>query len=166
MAERGDRHRGAVKLNKIVWWADQESYRRGGYSITGSDYQRLPQGPVPHRLDLIRQQLARGARVTIGHRDVGAPNPAIVLEPGPSSDMSEVRRLLDEDDVAMLEEALAKFHNWTGTQVSEFSHRESIAWKNLEDGDLIPDSAWLIDTRSVATDFDVKKLLNDSGFPT
>ena len=162
MAESGDQHRGAVKLNKIIWWADQESFRRYGYSITGSEYQRLPQGPVPFRFPPVRDLLANAQRVKITQQDVGAPNPATVLEPGPQLDLALVRRVLSADDLAMLDESLAKFHDWTGTQISDFSHRESVAWQNAEDGELIPDSAWLIDPSAAPAEFDVAQLLSDN----
>jgi hypothetical protein len=39
---------GATKLNKILWFADLEHYRRTGRSITGATaYTKLQHGPVP-----------------------------------------------------------------------------------------------------------------------
>ncbi len=164
MAELSDPHRGAVKLNKIIWWADQESYRRVGYSITGSEYQRLAQGPVPYRFPPIRQLLASAKRVLVTRQDVGAPKLSTILEPGPASDIAAVRQLLTSADLELLDESLSKFHGWTGQRVSDFSHRESVAWQNLEDGDLIPDGAWLIDPHPKSpANFDVAQLLSDNG---
>src|SRR5215831_1677028 len=38
---------GTVKLNKILWFADLEYYRRTGHTITGATaYTKLPHGPV------------------------------------------------------------------------------------------------------------------------
>jgi hypothetical protein len=43
---------GAVKLNKILWFADCEHYRRHGRSLTGEEaYVRRPQGPCPYRME-------------------------------------------------------------------------------------------------------------------
>ena len=163
MVDSGDPHRGAVKLNKIIWWADQESFRRIGYSITGSRYQRLQQGPVPYRFPPVRDQLAAAQKILVTQQDVGAPRPATVLEPGPSGDISRVHSVLAVGDIQILDESLAKFHGWSGKKASDFSHRESVAWQNLEDGDLIPDGAWLIDPEGRTADFDVAQLLVDNG---
>lgn len=163
MAESGDPHRGVVKLNKIIWWADQEAFRRFGYSVTGSAYQRLQQGPVPYRFPPVRESLVASSKVVITKQDVGAPKPATVLELGPRSQLAEVHRLLSSDDISMLDESLAKFHGWTGKQASDFSHQESIGWQNADDGDLIPDSAWLIDGDAPTAGFDVAQLLIDNG---
>lgn len=38
---------GLVKLNKIIWRADFESFAQRGQPVTGRQYQRLPQGPAP-----------------------------------------------------------------------------------------------------------------------
>jgi putative zinc finger/helix-turn-helix YgiT family protein len=42
---------GPLHINKCVWYADAENYRRSRVSITGARYARLPHGPV---LDLYR----------------------------------------------------------------------------------------------------------------
>src|ERR1700688_4900638 len=38
---------GKVKLNKIIWRADFESFAQRGQPVTGWQYQRLKQGPAP-----------------------------------------------------------------------------------------------------------------------
>ncbi len=38
---------GAVKLNKILYYADFEAYRRLGEPITGDTYRKLSEGPAP-----------------------------------------------------------------------------------------------------------------------
>src|SRR5436305_6772749 len=38
---------GLVKLNKIIWRADFESFAQRGQPVTGRLYQRLKQGPAP-----------------------------------------------------------------------------------------------------------------------
>src|SRR5947209_2464575 len=38
---------GLVKLNKILWRADFDSFADRGQPVTGRQYQRLPQGPAP-----------------------------------------------------------------------------------------------------------------------
>src|ERR1700720_1644773 len=52
---------GLVKLNKILWRADFESFAERGQPITGRQYQRLPQGPAPvEMLPLLNEMQAEG----------------------------------------------------------------------------------------------------------
>ena len=48
---------GATKLNKLVFFADFQSYAERGKPITGCQYMRLPNGPVPRHLIPIRDRL-------------------------------------------------------------------------------------------------------------
>src|SRR5687767_11322566 len=42
---------GAVKLNKVMWFADLEAYRRFGRTITGQlSYEKRQHGPVPNKI--------------------------------------------------------------------------------------------------------------------
>ena len=45
-SEHDDRF-GAVKLNKIMYYADFTAYWKLGRPITGATYQRLDEGPLP-----------------------------------------------------------------------------------------------------------------------
>ena len=47
---RKDPNFGAIKLNKLLFFADTAAYRELGKSITGSEYQHLPEGPCPRRI--------------------------------------------------------------------------------------------------------------------
>ena len=46
----GDPRFGMVKLNKLLFFADLEAYRRLGRSISDAVYQRLEEGPAPRRM--------------------------------------------------------------------------------------------------------------------
>ena len=49
---------GATKLNKVLWRADVEHYRRFGHTITGQmTYVRMPQGPVPNFVEEVLSEL-------------------------------------------------------------------------------------------------------------
>ena len=73
--------RGAVKLNKVLWWADCESFRERGCSVTGSAYQRLSEGPAPVSLLPVRKQLEKSAEIKIEERSSGASLPEQVVCP-------------------------------------------------------------------------------------
>ena len=53
----GDDRFGAAKLNKLLFYSDWIAYLKLGSPITGQDYRRLIDGPVPRRILQVRQQL-------------------------------------------------------------------------------------------------------------
>src|SRR6266540_3889807 len=57
---RDDLNFGAVKLNKILYYADFYAYRRLGHPITGAEYQKLQ----------VRRELLRDELIAIEHRQV------------------------------------------------------------------------------------------------
>src|SRR4051794_22869463 len=48
---------GAVKLNKLLYYADRRAYLQLGRSITGARYQHLGEGPAPTALLPIRREM-------------------------------------------------------------------------------------------------------------
>ena len=139
--------RGAVKLNKVLWWADFESFRERGCSVTGSAYQRLSEGPAPVSLLPVRKQLEKSAEIKIEERSSGASLPEQVVCPRRSH-----RPVFDSDDLSFLDRSLAKFRGWSGNKCSEFSHRVSAGWQSVDDGQIIPYETALVDTRPVTDD--------------
>jgi len=60
-----DKCYGAIKLNKILFFADFSAYASREKSITGAEYMGLPQGPVPRRLVAVREQLLEEGAITV-----------------------------------------------------------------------------------------------------
>lgn len=133
---------GAVKLNKILWWADFESFRERHRSVTGAVYQKLNEGPAPVRLLPTRNKLLRSGAVEMEERDRGARSPEKVLiarrPPEP---------MFDEEDVRFLERALEKFRGMTGKECSDFSHRASAGWQTVNHHEVIPYETSLVSMR-------------------
>jgi len=48
---------GAIKLNKVLWFADARQFMLTGQSITGARYIREKFGPVPHQIMPVRAEL-------------------------------------------------------------------------------------------------------------
>ncbi len=127
-----DRHFGATKLNKILFFADFLFYQKSGRSITGQAYQRLPNGPAPRRLIPVRQalveagDLAMRERLTHGHtqlRTVAARE----------ADLSG----FGADEIAVVDHVIRVLRNHSATDASELSHTLT-GWKLARDGDTIP----------------------------
>ena len=145
LEELGDRYRGAVKLNKILWRADFESFRCSGRPVTGAQYQRLPEGPAPVRLRPIRDALEQDGEAHQENFDVGAPNMETVL----IADRPANLEILTPADLAALDEAIERFRGLSGSKVSEISHRESAGWQSVKNGEIIPYETAMIDTSPV-----------------
>lgn len=125
---------GAVKLNKIMWYADLEAYRRCGRTITGqTSYEKQKLGPVPNNIvrairhleqtDVIKTRMVP----TFGDRD---RRQYVWLE---SPDLS----VFTPDEVDILNEAI----NWvcdnhTAASISELTH--DTLWEQAELGEQIP----------------------------
>lgn len=135
--------RGAVKLNKILWWADFESFRERGRSVTGAVYQKIPEGPAPIRLRPARDRLLRSGAVEMVKRDSG-------IHGSPEHVLSALRApepVFDDDDLSYLDSAVSKFRGMTGKQCSDFSHRASAGWQTVGEKEIIPYETSFVDTR-------------------
>ena len=76
----GKRHWfGAVKLNKVLWYADARTYVLRGNSITGETYIREKFGPVPRHIKQICEEMERER--TIECIKEGKLNRVIALTP-------------------------------------------------------------------------------------
>ena len=133
--------RGAVKLNKILWWADFESFRERGRSVTGAVYQKLAEGPAPVRLPPTRKRLLKSGAVEMTERHMGARSPEKVLKA-----LRQPEPVFDDDDVQYLGRALRRFRGMTGKECSDFSYSASAGWQTVKQGQIIPYETCLIDT--------------------
>jgi Protein of unknown function (DUF4065) len=62
---------GAMKMNKVCWYAEIEYFRIQEKTITGADYQKLEWGPAPRRLLPVRQQLVDSGQAELVESDLG-----------------------------------------------------------------------------------------------
>ncbi|WMT75043.1 Panacea domain-containing protein [Bradyrhizobium sp. Ash2021] len=122
---------GKVKLNKIIWRADFDSFAQRGQPVTGRQYQRLRQGPAPVEMlpvlnDLLAEGLLAIKLVPQGNHDEQRP---VALE-------KPVLNLFSLQDLEYLDRAISIYWEKTGTEVSDISH--GAAWKSREDGEPMP----------------------------
>ena len=146
---------GATKLNKILYRADFESYRRFGTPITGVIYFRLPKGPAPKILLPIRDDLAREGAITVEKHGVGnrVQHRIIPLRKPYLDDFTR-------DELALVDEIIEQMWGQTADEVSDASH--DIRWRTLNDRDPIPyESAFLSDEPITDEDINLTNRLAD-----
>jgi uncharacterized phage-associated protein len=116
---------GPVKLNKLLYFADAAAYRELGKSITGSEYQHLPEGPCPRRVlparDHLLSQTPRAIRLAYQQTAIGNRLHRIIPKRRPYSIFSKAER-------AIVDRIVQHFESYTGAQLSELSHRE-FGWR-------------------------------------
>jgi Protein of unknown function (DUF4065) len=122
---------GLVKLNKIIWRADFESFAQRGQPVTGRQYQRLRQGPAPVEMLPVLNELQAGGllelkRVRQGNHD----------EQRPLALQDPVLNFFSPQDLEFLDRAISVYWDKTGKEASDLSH--GVAWKTREEAEAMP----------------------------
>jgi hypothetical protein len=129
---------GAVKLNKILYYADFYAYRKLGASITGAEYQKLPEGPAPRRLLPARASLIEDGSIRIEF----VPRFNYVQQrivPLRKPDLSR----FSAEELRIVDEVIEALRGKSAREVSHMSHEE-LGWQVVEDYQTIPyRTAWL-----------------------
>lgn len=130
---------GLVKLNKIIWRADFESFTQRGQPVTGRQYQKLKQGPAPVEMLPVLNELQAE-----GHLEVRRIQQGQYYEQRPVALSEPVLTYFSKQDLEHFDRAVSVYWSLTAKEVSEVSH--GIAWKTREDGEAMPyESAYLSD---------------------
>ncbi len=113
----GDPRFGATKLNKHLFFADFLAYKQFGKSITGQQYRRLQNGPVPRRLPPLMQQLNdTGAIAQATHDYYGYVQKRTYALRDP--DLTS----FSPQEVALVTELIEEFWGKNATEMSVLSH--------------------------------------------
>jgi len=132
-----DRRFGAVKLNKILYYADFDAYRRLGQPITGATYQCLDEGPAPRELVPVRDSMI-GESIKIESVPVARfTRQRIVALTDPDES------LFTEAELRIVDQVMEAMRPMNGAQVTELSHTEP-GWIQAETSDDIEyETVWL-----------------------
>ncbi len=124
---------GAVKLNKILCYADFLFYAYNDHGITNVEYQKLPNGPAPRRLTPVRSKLIENGDLAIQEvplksgqtqkRTVNLRNPKLEIFTGA--------------EIAMVDRIIDSMQGVTADDVSEISH-SLVGWMAVDEGETIP----------------------------
>lgn len=128
---------GAVKLNKICYYADFDAFRKLGQPITGATYQCLREGPAPRELLPVRASMI-GESIEIKTTPVGPYTQHRIV---PLIDPDE--SLFNEDELRIVDQVIEALWPMNGKEVTLLSHTEP-GWINAESrGDIGYDTAWM-----------------------
>lgn len=128
----GDPRCGRTKLNKILFYADFELYRRAGRSISGQKYQKLQFGPAPRGLlPAVEKLEASGACAWAARKYHGYDLQKLI--PLREPDLS----LFSGEEVDLINSVIEEHWQRSATEVSDLSH-EFAGWQAAELGEDIP----------------------------
>jgi len=130
---------GAVKLSKILYYADFAAYRRLGHPITEAEYQNLAEGPIARELLSARRALEDAGAAAIELRPLynGRTQQRFVAIQDPDPDT------FTDDERAIVDEVIKELWLLDGRAVSDLSHRE-FGWVTTIRGETIPyHTAWV-----------------------
>ena len=117
---------GAIKLNKILFYADFLAYFKRDKSITGQEYFALEEGPAPKRLLPIRQEMESAGELAIKKVDCfGLPNPQTRVVALREPDYNK----LSSAELADVDAVIQKLRVKTGREVSDDSHK-FLGWRS------------------------------------
>jgi len=122
-----------TKLNKLLWYCDFLLFKETSVSITGSQYIRLPYGPVPDNYEriigIMQPELIGKDEIPFNTKEgiVGEQFTALV-EPDES--------IFSEKEKQVMSFVADTFRNYTSTEIMNKSHQEA-AYLKCEDGDII-----------------------------
>jgi Protein of unknown function (DUF4065) len=136
-----DRHFGAIKLNKLLFYADFLAYQKFGSAITGQEYQALLQGPAPKRLKPIVEQMKKAGDLRQERKQAGRFE-QIRPVPVRTADLSR----FSGPEVDLINGVVQRFWNKNAKQISDESHL-FLGWQLGVQGETIPYSVVLIGTR-------------------
>ena len=130
---RSDQDFGAVKLNKLLYYSDIWAYQRLGESITGATYTHQEEGPVPKEFLAARARLTRSFKARLDKRSHHGYTQDSLVALGRWG----MGKLLSDQERGIATEVVREFSSYSGSRISEYSHRE-LPWRVTKKDEVIP----------------------------
>jgi uncharacterized phage-associated protein len=124
---RGCPDAGLTKLLKLLYFSDYHHYREHLSTITGATYVARERGPVLENYQEALDELERRGFIAtrkvpvLGHPDTPKVEYLRLGESDPQA--------FSKEELETLKEALARYGNKTGAELSDMSHEELAPWK-------------------------------------
>ena len=106
---------------KLLYFLDFDYFEKYGKSISGDEYLRFDNGPVPRMAEKILKEMS-GKDIKIIKRKIGAGyNDQQLIESIKDFDMN----LFSKEELLMMEETVNKWEKFSGTEMKNASHGEA-----------------------------------------
>ncbi len=132
---------GAIKLNKIIWKADFDSFAARGIPVTGREYRRQKLGPVLREMKRLHTEMLSEGAIRVERREFGDDIVEFRTVAQDEPDLS----WFNQQDMEFVEASISHYWDMTGTESSDESH--GVAWKTHANGDPMPYELSLLSDR-------------------
>ncbi len=141
LAERSaaDQLMSRVKMNKLLYRIDFESYRLLGHSMTGATYIKGEHGPMAAELPVAEEELGRSGYLDWRIKEAG-PYEQKVPVAKEDADAGQFSKA----ELSIIDAALAELAGMGGRGASKWSHETSVGWRVMASGEAIPYETALI----------------------
>ncbi len=122
---------GETVLYKLLYFSDFNYYEIYEEHLSGSEYRKLPYGPVPQKFDsiigemIIKKQIMRF--ITEYH---GYPQTRYI--PLKKADL----KIFNAAEKEVVDQVIERFSDWSASVISDYSHRD-MPWRATKEGDII-----------------------------
>lgn len=124
-----------TKLNKLLFYADFEMFRKAVHSISGIQYQAISLGPVPYNFQSIFEYLANHDFVDVYFTEFQDGNIGEQFKPNANRKFNPT--LFNEAELEVLEKIANRFKKTSTQEIIEISHREKAWIENVTDKRMI-----------------------------
>lgn len=122
---------GETLLYKLLYFSDFNYYEIYEEHLTGAEYQKLPFGPVPQKLDsIIKQMIASNMIERFKTEYHGYPQTRYI--PLVKPNLTNLKA--SEKDI--LDKVIEQYSDWSASAISEYSHKD-MPWLASKDGEII-----------------------------
>ena len=112
---------GKLKIMKLMYFLDFDYFERYGKSISGDEYLRFDNGPIPRMAEKVLKEMS-GKDIKITKRKIGSGyNDQQHIEALKDFDVS----LFSKEELLMMEEIANKWERFSGAEMKNASHGEA-----------------------------------------
>lgn len=112
---------GKLKMMKLLYYLDFDHFEKYGSSVTGDEYLRFENGPVPRMAEKILKEMD-GKEIAITKRKVAdGYRDQLHIEAAVDFDVN----VFTKEELLMLEEIAGKWEKFTGAEMKSATHGEA-----------------------------------------
>ena len=123
---------GKLKMMKLLYYLDFDFFEKYGRSVTGDEYLRFDNGPVPRMAEKILKEMKDKEIKITSYKVAEGYNDQQRIEATEEFDLN----VFDKEELMMLEEVADKWEKFTGTEMKTASHGEA-PWISTKPNDVI-----------------------------